>query len=1302
MSNGFSSNGRNGTPTNGVAKSDDVPDITPVRDLIVRTRRILRSTWVVTGSSVTLGIGIITLLVLSLTDLLVPFGTWVRLTALLLVLVPAGWMFIHGVLRPLLRRLSEVLVARRIEKEIPNIHNRLVSCVDLSKTAGSESAGSMPFYRRLVKEALERIQGFHPRKVLDLLSLRRSLTFAVSGLVAFLLAFAIIPDRMSTAMARIFQPFADIPPASGVLYDVLIDDQTEPGTYETLRGEDLQFRVVIRKGEVDPPGGTDPLRLLVNTVDDEGQPKEIWYDFGKVENQETSFVLTGLQESFTYRVFGGGTYTREQRVVMLDRPQIVGLQTAVFYPAYMRNPEPRLGPPQTVDVAGPIESSVEIRVDVTGDASEGEIQLLERQLRTVAVKDRPERTWFSTDLPDGAKAEGTWEWDEQTNGRKLHSDPKADGVHGHLLQGAPIGFEVRPGESLFAWVYVVPDQEPQTIMLKWHDGENWEHRACWGENKIEEGTADTPSRLAVGDIPTAGKLIRLEVPAKDVGLENRRIHGISFAMFGGKCLWGSVGAMPAPTRQTRELVVTESFLLNRDPDADTPEAESDTSTDAPVTTRWIGRFPLIRDGFYRVELRNRIGHASKQMTEGKVTAIPDNPPQVAIERPGTDLLLSEPVKVPVYISSYDDFGLDDVVISVQNNPEKGFQGRPVQKFEPPQRSDSSVVVLDLSEEDIKVGDTLKYRVEVRDTRGQTATSVDYTIRLADDNNAEDRKLTQFTEKTDTFREKLVDLIAQQEKVQESVEELEEKHRELTEKIEQAQAEAEKKAAEELKNNPDRKPEEIPEPQIELDEASKKELAELKAKLAEIWEEEEEAVQLSHQLSGELGQIADQAPNLQTLPKEIAQQLQAVNEAFKDLAVKPMQDLNESIKEGVKPEQSDPKLPELGRKSEQLQRNLDDLKERLEAIEKARERSGDDLQDALKDLRQDMLEQNADIAARELQELKDFIEAMRKDLENLKGDQAELLQDTPKDLSNPLLDKLTEAQDKPDEEAKKELADVRDLLDSRKMQDLKDFPKRPWDPDREEYKVPPKEQDTPEEDPADDEGDEGKSEDEGDMPEEDEEGEEVPEFLPQLGGPVPKLDERFKEMIRQVKKELEENKSDDKAKNEKKEELASRQFQRLEELDTAEQALQADQQAVEELLDRLTGENSPNEPMTPEQAQQLAEAMKSQSLEEAMQMLRRMEQMLSSAEAQESQQESKAQLPQPTEDSQGAFLVTEGVEEILLELDDIDLEARTVIMKMPPRQREDLLQGLQEQGPEGYRRFIREYFRRLTKAQGEAK
>ena len=49
------------------------------------------------------------------------------------------------------------------------------------------------------------------------------------------------------------------------------------------------------------------------------------------------------------------------------------------------------------------------------------------------------------------------------------------------------------------------------------------------------------------------------------------------------------------------------------------------------------------------------------------------------------------------------------------------------------------------------------------------------------------------------------------------------------------------------------------------------------------------------------------------------------------------------------------------------------------------------------------------------------------------------------------------------------------------------------------------------------------------------------------------------------------------------------------------------------------------------------------------------------------------------------------------LKDLDPSTKAIILKMQPRMREELLQGLREEGPEGYQRFIRDYFERLTKA-----
>ncbi len=141
---------------------------------------------------------------------------------------------------------------------------------------------------------------------------------------------------------------------------------------------------------------------------------------------------------------------------------------------------------------------------------------------------------------------------------------------------------------------------------------------------------------------------------------------------------------------------------------------------------------------------------------------------------------------------------------------------------------------------------------------------------------------------------------------------------------------------------------------------------------------------------------------------------------------------------------------------------------------------------------------------------------------------------------------------------------------------------------------------------------------------------------------------------------------------------------------------ADQEILESLIEDLA-EQLPEESlgeMTPEQAAQLQELLAAETTQEALEMFRRLEQMLAAEKTLPTNQPPATSQTTPMPD------LTEigAIDAILVELDDFDLNARTVIMKMQPREREDLLQGLKEDGPEGYRKFIRDYFRRLTKVQ----
>ena len=1371
----------------------DASEIGLLHRVIASTRRLLRATWTATGLGITVGLGLLLLVVVSLADIALSFREWLRLTGLLFVAVPSVWAFVNGVLRPLVRRMSSRFVARRIEATLPGIHNRLVSVVDLD--ADKQNRFSIAFVRRLIAESIERVKHFRPSAVVDQPALKRSALFALIGTLVFATALGIFSDRLPTALARIFSPFADIPPATGVFLDV------QPGTTKVLRGEPVDFRAQVSGKNV------DRLRLEMKPVEGEHVGKTLWHELRpNADKTRWEFRLPAYDNSFEYRVHGGGTWTRLATVTMLERPRLVGLQAAVHYPSYMLMPEPRVNPPDVADVSGPVGSHVEVTVSVEGDAAIGEIQLLREEFRNIAVEDRPLRVWFENQLPKGHAVEGRWDWGpkerdlnpnaappqrlaESTTWAKWHSHPAAPGLSYHLFHSAATSFEVQVGDVLFAEVFVEADQPAEELMLQFYDGQNWDRRAFWGADKINVGQIETASRRQMGELPKTGEWVRLEIPARELELEGHSIRGVNFTQFSGNCLWGRIGTLPAATREVREFVIAETFPLKLQADDTTEHSKSTIAESKHFAAireghRWTGTFPINGDGWYRVELKNEIGAANLPMREARISSVPDNPPQIMIERPGLDLVLSEPVKVPIVIAAFDDFGLGELVLSVERG-EGGFVGRPVKSYSGVQRADTSLVMLDLAGEGLKNGDVLKYRAEVRDRKGQSAQTQDYQIRIvSNDPNAADKQLAQLEKKEEEFAKKLDKLIEDQAQVQEKLEKLAEKSEPLTEKIEAAQESAEKaatdaaekaeQAAQEQAQKADPQAKDLPKDQPKtksesaakdpskpqeptksaaqpaepkLDSAAQKELAQLKQELAEVQKVEAQNAEVAKQFNEELKDLAKEAEKQQLLPPELQREMAALSEAFDEAAAQPIKKLAEEIKRSADAKTQDPKVNQLEARADQVQKNLESLKNRLDSLRDAQKDAKMDAEMALDELHREMLKQSGELTAAELEELRKAIEALREKLQNLANEESELLEFTPK-APESLLPEIANKQRDVERRADKELAKTKEL---QKRDDYKALKQK-----AQKQKPQSGEPTTPMDDPLAGDNAPEKAATADDfsnippMPDAAKPDANGDEFQPAIADPASKKPSKTPAPKTQKPKPGNDKSQPASSKDkpgagEQREMLADREAKTLDQLQKADESLAADQRALDELLKDIgellnseMGESgdgeppmpgsakSPEQPQSPaggdpknapgeagadaeqaplsaEKAAELSQLLQSAKAQKAMQMAARLQAMQAGDASDQPNKGSKnpnapppplKSNPKPRSGLEGDNSSQFAMEAALKELDPA---TRALILKMQPRVREELLQSLREEGPEGYQRFIRDYFKRLTKA-----
>jgi hypothetical protein len=202
-------------------------------------------------------------------------------------------------------------------------------------------------------------------------------------------------------------------------------------------------------------------------------------------------------------------------------------------------------------------------------------------------------------------------------------------------------------------------------------------------------------------------------------------------------------------------------------------------------------------------------------------------------------------------------------------------------------------------------------------------------------------------------------------------------------------------------------------------------------------------------------------------------------------------------------------------------------------------------------------------------------------------------------------------------------------------------------------------------------------------------------MPALGGPKPKVDPRFEKKQRPIARRPQGEKADPTA---RREDLQAHQEQNLQDLNQAQQSLSSDQNALEQLLQQLQqalngkGQDSKgNDADDAPAAQRLAQMMQSPAMQQAMAMAARMRQGQNSSPAQQ-----QANPGQGTNANLNGSVVAGTLD---AELAKLDPATRTVILKMQPRLREELLQGMREEGPEGYRKFIEDYFRRLTEVRG---
>lgn len=237
------------------------------------------------------------------------------------LVAPVCFLAVLGIytIRKLLERPNLVAAAERVEAHFPQFKARLISTVQLWRRKKDSREGySASLIEATAQDAADILGQLDPNPILNRTFLIGSYRILACSILAGLIYSLLFPASFYYSQLRLTHPSSS--------YGSYIS--VRPGSIRIVRGFDLEVDALI--------WGRRPLRAHLLIVDKGTEPAKV-----RLEQRGAGHFagrLSGLDESFSYRVMARGVKSPDFLVSVLDRPAVVGLKMKYIYPAYTHLP----------------------------------------------------------------------------------------------------------------------------------------------------------------------------------------------------------------------------------------------------------------------------------------------------------------------------------------------------------------------------------------------------------------------------------------------------------------------------------------------------------------------------------------------------------------------------------------------------------------------------------------------------------------------------------------------------------------------------------------------------------------------------------------------------------------------------------------------------------------------------------------------------------------------------------------------------------------------------------------------------
>ena len=298
---------------------------------ILAARRVWKRSLFWTGFAIVLT-GVVALVAgEAIVDWLMPLPSPVRIALLTIGVGVTGYLLYTYLVRPLRASLTLRDIALNVERNHPDLEDRLVSAIEFGARESTDPIEAH-MLQRLLEDTTQRTEGIDFKATIDHSRTRKHVGIAALVFVGCCVLSLLFPKEIHTSLLRVFTPWEKTDPILTTHLTV------EPGNARILRGKSLPIHVTVTGKSTEKVVLTyhDTRKSDPTTTETETPEQQINMLRNPSDKRGFAYEIFNIDADMEYYIVANEVASERYTVEVFDMPRVAEISVAYTYPAYTR------------------------------------------------------------------------------------------------------------------------------------------------------------------------------------------------------------------------------------------------------------------------------------------------------------------------------------------------------------------------------------------------------------------------------------------------------------------------------------------------------------------------------------------------------------------------------------------------------------------------------------------------------------------------------------------------------------------------------------------------------------------------------------------------------------------------------------------------------------------------------------------------------------------------------------------------------------------------------------------------------